>query len=531
MAPVGAKAPLPPTATLAAAKPTGAPTQAPTPTGSAVAKSKPATPAAAGAQKIKIAALGDLPVYVGPNYSANDGKPLYACTVLAFNSYLTAVQMQMQGLDVAHGFHLALIPYDYGDDYAALDIDTIIDRVKTGTWDCDISTADVAARTGYGVITAIVDESSGGDGIYARGVDSIYDLKGKRIAFVAGDSTQYFVNYTLFVANLETADVTLKPFDTLEAAVEAFTKGEVDAVSGYDPYLTPLTESGGKPLILSDQLRVIIDVITTSPVSIKNKPELVQNFHNAWFDAMKLQVDDYDSAAKAISGWGGNDWSGISVENAARDFRDGFSTIASADLAANAAVMKSPDSLFVALNAARTVSAKTGPVVTTPIKSLLEPRFVVGADIAKRRTQKRPLNNTFSLAGANSGADLTSFQTVLPCRQYTFLPNTAELDESSKRVLDLCVVPALRQRPGTKLEIIGSAAWPGPAGKYSEAQVKDFGLQRAQAVAAYLVQNGIEKARLTTANVLPPVERREQLNEALQSKDRYVQMTIMGGGW
>jgi outer membrane protein OmpA-like peptidoglycan-associated protein len=92
------------------------------------------------------------------------------------------------------------------------------------------------------------------------------------------------------------------------------------------------------------------------------------------------------------------------------------------------------------------------------------------------------------------------------------------------------VLPALQQRPGAYLKITGSAAWPGPAGTYSEKQVAQIARQRAQAIADYLASQGIDPSRLVVEGVLPPPDHRETLDADKQAEDRYVEMTLVTTG-
>jgi hypothetical protein len=93
----------------------------------------------------------------------------------------------------------------------------------------------------------------------------------------------------------------------------------------------------------------------------------------------------------------------------------------------------------------------------------------------------------------------------------------------------LCVVPTLKQRAGLSLAVRGSAAWPGPAGTYTEAQIRGFGLQRANAVVAYLVSQGIDPARFVTDGSVPQGDHRETDDPLKQAEDRWVEMTLIVG--
>jgi outer membrane protein OmpA-like peptidoglycan-associated protein len=463
----------------------------------------------------------------GPRYDATDGRPVYTCAMPSFSTYLTLVQMQASGIDIANGFHLAIVPYELDATNYEFEQFEVENHLRTGQWDCEFSTVDAVARSDYAVITAVIDESAGGDGIYAHNLSSIYSLRGKVIAYESESSAEFYLRYVLFIAGMSDGDVTLLPFDGVEDAVQAFVAGQADAVSAYDPYFEQARSAGGRPLLMSDKLRVIIDVVLTSRESIARRPDVVQAFHNAWFDALKLQYEDPAAAATAIAAWGHNAWTGISTETAHDDLRGHLARAAQADLRQNSMLFDAPDPLFVTQASARELYGLP-PLDAGRMRALIDARFVRAASQSGRRsTTARPVNNTFSLAG---GAEIP-VQTMLPCRRFTFQPNTSDLTTISQRILDLCVLPALRQRPSARLLIIGSAAWPGPEGAFTAAEIEGFATSRARAVFDYLSANGIAQERMRIQSVLPPEGRRNTADEALQAEDRFVEMTLEFGGW
>ena len=145
-------------------------------------------------------ALAEMPnPLFAPDYDPNDKRPIYVCGTDSFASYITLLQIQVARLDVQHGFHLGIVPLQFNDREYAFSQQDVDTALKTGKWDCNPNTVDGVASTNNGVITAIVDESAGGDGIWARKLSTIYDLKGKRIAYVADSSSEFFARYALSV--------------------------------------------------------------------------------------------------------------------------------------------------------------------------------------------------------------------------------------------------------------------------------------------------------------------------------------------
>ena len=473
----------------------------------------------------------------GANYNASDGKPTYICGTDAFASFLTLSQIQQSGLDVAHGFHLGIIPLQLPNHPEfALTEDQRDTLVGNGQWDCDLNTLDAIATSGNGLLTAIVDESAGGDGMYARNIATLNDLKGKRIAFVTDSSAEYYMSYVLSIARLNSKfDVTLVPADTPDEAVKLFNDGKADAVSAWEPQLSRAKQGGGTPLITTSQLRIIVDTIVTSRQAIKDKPQLVQSFHDAWFEALKLQAENFDTAAQQIVDWGHGDWSEV---NAPADLRNQLANIAQADVSDNAFVMRDPSAIFTRMENARRVWATDGvSSVATRVEDLVDPRFVLAsAQNTKLKPTGNPINDTFSMSGKLdlSGTKVNTQDAatlaVLPCRRFTFLPESTTLTLESRRILDECVVPTLQQSVGLFLQVKGSSAWPGPTGSFTQTQIQDFAQARAQSVVDYLSTQGVDKARFIVDSTLPPKEHWETEDPDVQAEDRFVEMTLITVG-
>jgi len=477
------------------------------------------------------------PVFA-PDYDPGDGLPVYVCGADAFGSYFTLQQMQMSGQDVAHGFHLGLVPF-FLDDDPAYDIseEQRTALLNSGQWDCLLTTLDSVALSSPGIVTAIVDESAGADQLWVRDVATINDLKGKRIAFSRGSVGEYFVYYTLSIARLNPRfEVTLLPQDGVADAIEVFNAGQADAVSGWEPDIYEAEAGGGVPLLSSNQLRIVIDVVVTSRQSIGTKADLVQSFHDAWFDTLKAQVEDFDTASAQIADWGHNDWSFVYPESASDDLVLWLESVAQADLGDNAFVMRDTRPIINRLETARLIWAASGmEVPDDDVTGLVDPGFVSrSAAQASLQANGNPVNDSFSLSAkldlSGVSTDDAATLVVLPCRRFTFLPESTELTLESRRILDDCVMPTLSQSVGLFLRVAGSAAWPGPPGTYAEREILEFAEARAQSVVDYLVSQGIDRARFIVEGALPPEDHWETEDAEIQAEDRYVEMTLITVG-
>jgi ABC-type nitrate/sulfonate/bicarbonate transport system substrate-binding protein len=477
-------------------------------------------------------------VYAAGYKPGSDSLPAYVCGADAFGSYFTLQQMQMSGKDVAHGFHLGIVPFLLDED-PAYDVseeqrDALL---SAGKWDCLLTTLDAVSLSSAGVITAIVDESAGADQFWVRNIPTVNDLRGKRIAFSRGSVGEYFTYYVLSIARLNPRfDVTLVPKDSVTDAVAAFNNNEADAVSGWEPDIYDAADGGGTVLLSSSQLRIAMDVIVTSRQSIAGKASLVQSFHDAWFDALKDQVEQFDQAAAQVAAWGHNDWSFVYPETAADDFRLWLENVAQADLGDNAFVMRDPSPIVNRLEIARRVWAAAGSTVPNDnVESLVDAGFIArSAAQPALQAAGNPVNDTFSLtahpnlSGINPEDAVTL--AVLPCNRFTFLPESTTLTLESHRVLDECVLPTLIQSVGLYLRVKGSSAWPGPKGTYTQDQILEVALGRAQSVVDYLVSKGIDPARFLVDATLPPESHWETEDPEIQAQDRYVEMSLITVG-
>jgi ABC-type amino acid transport substrate-binding protein len=474
----------------------------------------------------------------GPNYDSADGMPTYICGADAFGSYFTLQQMQMSGKDIEHGFHLGIVPF-FLDDDPEYDVseEQRTALLEAGEWSCLLTTLDSVALKSPGVITAIVDESAGADQLWGRDIETINELQGKRIAFSRGSVGEYFAYYALSIAQLSPrSEVTLVPQDSVAAAIDAFNSGQADVVSGWEPDIYSAEESGGVPLLSSNQLRIVIDVIVTSRQSIGDEPDLVQSFHDAWFDTLKSQVENFDTAAQQIADWGHNDWSFMSTITATESLELWLESVAQADLGDNAFVMRDTRPIINRLEIARRVWAASDVTVASgDIEELVNPSFVIlASEKPSLQPNGTPVNDSFSISAQ---LDLTGVSTsdaatlaVLPCRTFTFLPESTELTLESRRILDTCVVPTLSQSVGLFLRVRGSSAWPANDPSWTEADILEVAEGRAQSVVDYLVSQGIDPARFIVEAVLPPVENRNTEDPEIQAQDRYVELTLITAG-
>jgi NitT/TauT family transport system substrate-binding protein len=154
------------------------------------------------------------------------------------------------------------------------------------------------------VIVLVNDNSTGNDKVIVRnGINSVADLKGKKVAAEEGTVDHFLLLQGLKKAGLSAQDIQFVPLETGKAA-SAFVGGQVDAVAVFAPFTTQaLKRAGSKELFSSKEFPgAISDHLVFSRKFLDAHPDKVQAMVNAWFatlDYMKAnQNKSYDIMAK-----------------------------------------------------------------------------------------------------------------------------------------------------------------------------------------------------------------------------------------
>ena len=501
----------------------------------------------------------------GPNYKTDDGLGTLVCASYAFSADYPLQQIQMQGLDVKRGFHLGIVPFYLNENY----IVTANERVQAmhdGKIDCLLATFDQFALENPGTITAFINESAGGDQIWARDIKTLNDLKGKRIAFEANGPSEFFVLDLLNTVKIAPSDVTLVPTTNQGSAIKVFNEGQADAVAGWTPLINQAAQGGGAVLATSRDFRSIMGTIIMSPEAMRTKKTAIQLFHDAWFEALRGWETDMGGSAKAIASWGHNDFLGVKADTAEADMRLLLGGVAQANLTDNVRAMTKVSSVMERVLKTRQLwAANSHTVPTNDVTKLIDPQFVQASAAGLQLDLAAPngfVNNSFSLGRdqiavasgpltvpsatgavaatqpATNPSPLTQQQIIsnsvavatLPCKRFEFVPNSTALQQESQQDLRDCAVDVLKQNLTLYVRVKGSSAWPGPKGAIQRSSVESTARDRAQSVVDYLVAQGINKARFVVEWTMPPEDHWETIDLAKQSKDRCVEITLLASG-
>lgn len=159
-----------------------------------------------------------------------------------------------------------------------------------------------------GIGFMLIDESHGADGIVAAaGINSISDLKGKKLAGEPGLPPYFLLQFLLNKEHLAMSDISIKDIATQDAGA-AFTSGSVDAAAIYEPFLSNAVKSrkGSKVIVSSaQQPNILADLLFASQGLAKNHPDALKTVADGWFKALdyvKSNPDDaYTIMAKAFN--------------------------------------------------------------------------------------------------------------------------------------------------------------------------------------------------------------------------------------
>jgi NitT/TauT family transport system substrate-binding protein len=461
--------------------------------------------------------------------------PVVTVAYDAYAPYYPVRIARQQGLAQQYGITLQPVPFGLGGENE-FNEEQRRQALKDGRFDVLLTTLDAVPLfpdEATGKVVAIVDESAGADKIVARQpIARLNDLRGKRITYSAGSVSEYFLYANLSLVGLGPKDVTLVPAENIEEAVARFKGNGADALVGWEPNIGEvLQDPSVKTVIGSDNFRAILDVIVVSDKALREKPDAIQGFVNAWFAGVKLTTDDPQRAGQAVVQSGDTDWTGISKPE---DLTDQLALVAQATLAQNQLALTDANTLAGRIREIQATWRAAGKQVANldPLK-LVETRFVqTAATKPELASTKPPVNSSFVLTSRIQLPKLSPEQTgqaqavaELPLKFIQFEPDSAVITEQSRKDIVEQIVPVLRKTPGLYLKVEGMAAKPIGV---SDADVEATARDRTNAVIFFLAGQGIDSNRLIGGTLKP--EHPNSPNEEDLRQDRKVVFTLVTPG-
>ena len=155
-------------------------------------------------------------------------------------------------------------------------------------------------------VAFVLDVAGDNEALVARndsGVNTIADLKGKRVGTPFASTAHYSLLAALSQNNLSATDVQLVDLQP-QAILAAWERGDIDAAYTWLPTLDDLRKTG-KDLITSRQLakdgKPTLDLGAVADDFAAAHPEVVDTWRQQEARALTVLKDDPDAAAKAIA--------------------------------------------------------------------------------------------------------------------------------------------------------------------------------------------------------------------------------------
>ncbi|WP_028708997.1 ABC transporter substrate-binding protein [Propionicicella superfundia] len=205
-----------------------------------------------------------------------------------------------QGFDVQNGVSLDLVTFTTDADAAA----AFTSGKVVGANSAINSLGHLVHAGQEHTIVMLEDVSTTADAILAgSGVDSIADLKGKKVAFEAATTSDLLLRYALSTAGLTTDDITVVPTPAANAGA-ALLSGSVDAAVTYEPYISAAVAQGKDVKLLytaGEKPGLIADVFTVNTPWAKENPDTVKSLLRAWDAAVAYLKENPDEGHAIIA--------------------------------------------------------------------------------------------------------------------------------------------------------------------------------------------------------------------------------------
>lgn len=155
-------------------------------------------------------------------------------------------------------------------------------------------------------LVLLLDESHEADAIIAKDIRSITELRGKKIAFEEGTTSDILLRYALKAHGLSLADIEPVPMPAADAGAAAVA-GAVDAAVTYEPYITTaLRGQEGFKIVYSgaDAPGLISDFLVVRQDFSQKYPEAVRSLMKIWEESLAYwqanQEQGNEIIAKAV---------------------------------------------------------------------------------------------------------------------------------------------------------------------------------------------------------------------------------------
>ncbi len=150
----------------------------------------------------------------------------------------------------------------------------------------------------------VLDASYQADAVISpNSITSIAGIKGKKVAFEAGATSDLLINYALKVNNMNLSDI--EPINMAAAdAGLALIAGRVDIAVTYEPYISTALKQDSNYHILytaAEKPGLISDVAVSTGEYIRQHPDVIKALTAVWDEAVNYLVKHPDEGGKIIA--------------------------------------------------------------------------------------------------------------------------------------------------------------------------------------------------------------------------------------
>jgi NitT/TauT family transport system substrate-binding protein len=329
------------------------------------------------------------------------------------------------------------------------------------------------------------DWSRGGDAIAVdSSIQSVADLRGKKLACAQETPSHYFALYTLSQGGLTSRDVNWVFTDSAVEAANVFKAGRVEAAVSWSPdvYVAARERQGGHILASTKEAsNLIADIFVARGDLVERYPEDVRRFVGGWLKGVEMVRQNPDRAAVLLQ-------KSLTGVNTLEDAKAMLDDVKLPDYAENRAFFDPQGSLvnyFTIYQTAQGIWRKIGK-----IKDVYQPNQTVDTRFMEAAAEWFP---------QSAQAARPEFEFKAPPKPATapiltktvsiyFPSGSAALDENAKAVLDTQVVDLAATFGSAYMRIAGNTDNVG--GRDTNVRLSRA---RADAVTRYLVTKGFER--------------------------------------
>jgi NitT/TauT family transport system substrate-binding protein len=227
--------------------------------------------------------------------SAPASSPLRIDYTNWWGDYTVLLALKL-GLFDKHGVKVEPVYYEVFanalPDLAAGNLDAGLFTVNDALSVANLVDAKIVAGYDEGGVSAILASPE---------IKTPADLKGKKVGALVGTSGEMFVRMMLEAAGLSLSDVTL--VNMAPENVPAELGKTIDAGYTWEPYITQALEAGNSTIYSSEHQAPALspDVIVFRSDVVKRRPQDVQAFLAAWFEAVDYRLNHPEESQQIIN--------------------------------------------------------------------------------------------------------------------------------------------------------------------------------------------------------------------------------------